>query len=157
MANDRLELRLNRFVVLACVVASVICFGIGAVVLTSRREDAWVVAALGALAGLFILALAVRTRLILTSEGFRVRLLWGGPLVRWSSVRRFEPDPVAPAVYGIYWLPRDGLAMPSTRRDWLVAIWRTSFRHVPNFGTSPSYLLETMNAWLDRYATTSDL
>ena len=150
--GERLELRLNWLVLTGILLATVICFAVGAVAwldMRSGSQDAWPLAAAGILLGLVGLAAAVHCRLILTPEGFRTRFLWNGRLVRWSSVRRFEADVLA---RGIWWLPRDRPAMPESAWQWAAAIGAAGRRHIPLFGPGAGGLLATMNEWLNRYS-----
>jgi hypothetical protein len=155
--GERLELRPNWAVIGSLIAGGILAFGIGArgwASLQAGSEDAWVVAGAGALMGVAAVAIAVRSRLILTPEGFRVRILWSGRLVPWSSVRRFEPD-VFPR--GLWWLPQERPTMPETLWQWLVAMWGQAHRSIPFFGRSRPFLLQTMTAWLEQYEGTSYL
>jgi hypothetical protein len=150
--SERLELRLNWLALTGILLASVICFAVGAVAwldMRSGSHDAWPLAAAGLLLSLVGLAAAVRYRLILTPEGFRTRFLWNGRLVRWSSVRRFEADVLA---RGIWWLPQDRPAIPKSVWRWATAIRAAGRRHIALFGPSTADLLATMNEWLNRYS-----
>lgn len=150
--SERLELKLNWLPLSGILLASVICFAVGAVAWLNMRsgsQDAWPLAAAGLLLSLVGLAAAVRYRLILTPEGFRTRFLWNGRLVRWSSVRSFEADVLA---RGMSWLPRDRPAMPQSAWQWATAIRAAGRRHIALFGPSTASLLATMNEWLNRYS-----
>lgn len=150
--SERLELRLNWLVLTGILLATVICFAVGAVAwldMRSGNQDAWPLAVAGLLLGLVGLAATVRYRLILTPEGFRTRFLWNGRLVRWRSVRRFEADVLA---RGIWWLPRDRPAIPHSASQWSAAIGAASRRHIALFGPSTAGLLATMNEWLNQYS-----
>jgi len=90
-------------------------------------------------------------RLILRPSGYRFRVLWRGRLVSWTAIEAFYPD-IPPT--GVYWMPRVRPPMPRTPLEWLIAINATGYRHLPLFGRSRTYMVETLNAWLARFAPT---
>jgi|SRR6266849_4561170 len=153
MADERLVLRPNWSVVTALLFSSAMCFLVVATVwLTSMRtEGAWVLVAAGSLLGFFALVVAARMRLVLTTEGFRYRVVLKNRLVRWNEVRQFQPD-LPP--FGIIWLPLQRPPLPRSTWQWLVAMSAAQARHLPLFGTSREYMVDMLNAWLRRYGST---
>src|ERR1700738_3802606 len=150
--SDRLELRLHWLGTGGLVVCSVISLALAAASwssMTAGEPGGEVIFAASGVLFLVPLAMAIRTRLILTPEGFRVRYLWAGRLVPWDAGGTFYPD-IAPR--GIYWFPRARWSMPETRRQWLTAMWRTDQQNIPLFGPNRASLLATMNAWLAQYS-----
>jgi hypothetical protein len=149
--SDRLELRPNWFVLTIVVLGSIAALLLGAIgwlAMLAASQDGWPMAATGTLLGLSGLAVALRWRLILTIEGFRMRVLWNTRIVPWSAVQSFEADPRG----GISWLPRDRPVMPHTAWQWAAAIGMAKNRRMPIFGVSTQDMLATMNAWLNRYS-----
>jgi hypothetical protein len=115
----------------------------------------WVIVALVWVAGGGALLLAARSRLILTPQGFRLRWLLKGRLVPWTAVARFYPAQVrgwgslveSP---GVAWLPK-GLQLPESAMGFLDFGIAAANRGMPTFGRSRDEMLQTLNAWLDRY------
>jgi len=148
--DDRLELRLHPAVMAACVATGVICIVIGLIALGGGRGKSAAVVALAAWAvGLLVVATAIRSRLLLTPDGFRARYLWSRRSVPWSAVREFWE---APGFLGAIWTPRGRFPLPTTRLQWARAVWGVSRYEIALFGASRRELVDTLNAWLQRYA-----
>jgi hypothetical protein len=115
-------------------------------------QAAWVMGVAGASLGLLALALALRCRLILTPDGFRIRWLWRGRLVPWSAVRTFyatDDVGIGYPTLGARWVPRQtAAAKPGLLRQF----WTYSRCEIPTFGRSQQYMLEMLNSWLKRYS-----
>ncbi len=118
----------------------------------SNDQTAWAMGVVGASIGLLALALALRCRLILTPDGFRIRWLWRGRLIPWSAVRTFyatDDVGIGFPTLGARWVPRQtAAAKPGLLRQF----WSYSCREIPTFGRSQQYMLETLNSWLNRYS-----
>ena len=153
MEDEQLVLRPNWSVVLILLFSGAMCFLVVATIwLTSMRtQGAWVVVAAGGVLGLLAVLIAARMRLTLTANGFRYRSLWKGRFVPWSEVRQFMPD-LPP--YGVFWLPVNRPPMPRSAWQWWVAVSAAQARHLPLFGPSREHMVEILNMWLGRAAST---
>src|SRR2546421_631273 len=149
--DESLELRPHWLTLAALLYVTAMGLLVAATVwLTSKTNDGgWLVASAGLLVGVLALAMAVRMRLILTPSGYRFRALWRGRLGSWTAIEAFYPV-IPPS--GVYWMPRVGPPMPRTSWEWLMAINASGYRHLPLFGPSRAYMVETLNAWLERFA-----
>jgi len=160
--NESLLLRPGWFLMTTWFLGSILFIVIGAIgwayaLGSANISDgtivAWVVAVGGTLMVVILLGFILRSRLILTPEGFRVRWLWGGRLVPWTKVTRFYADdavggPAAPT-RGVCYVPRDDVDLDAGMARQIWAAWH---REIPTFGRSRDYMLETLQAWLTRYS-----
>jgi hypothetical protein len=153
MADQRLVLRPNRSVVTVLLFSSAMSFLVVATIwLTfAHTPVAWLVLAAGGLVGFLALLVAARMRLILTDEGFLYRPLWRGRLVPWNEVREFVPSA---GLGGVFWLPVNRPPMPHSARQWWLAMSAAQSRDIPLFSPSRVYMVDTLNAWLRRSAST---
>jgi hypothetical protein len=151
-ADERLVLRPRWVMVVVWLLGSIPFLLLGAIGWASVLEGAsngaaWALGVVGVSIGLLPLALALRCRLILTPDGFRIRWLWRGRLVPWSAVRTFDATDDVGIGYptlGARWLPR--------KTEELRKFWSYSRREIPTFGRSQQYMVETLNSWLNRYS-----
>jgi hypothetical protein len=153
---ERAVLQPGRGPLYAWLLPGIACSLVGAIgwigVANSAGEAAWWMALGGTLFGAPLLALAARSRLILTPEGFRLRYLFRGRLVPWTSVLKFYPSNIGypPLIPGVTWLPRD-IVLPRSMWGYLRLGMSGSRREMNVYGGSRDQMLQTLNAWLAQY------
>lgn len=148
--DNSLVMRLHPAVIAACVATAVITLVVGFIALGGGGGNGAAVVAVAAwLIGLLAVATAIRSQLLLTRDGFRARYLWRGRTVPWSEVRQFSE---APGFLGAIWTPRAAIPLPTTRFQMARAVWGVSRYEIALFGASRRELVDTLNAWMERYS-----
>lgn len=157
--SERLVLRPGWFLVTTWMLSAFAFLLVGAIGWESilggaPNELGWIFAAGGTVACAILIALVLRCRLILSPEGFRLRRLWRGRLVQWSTVKTFAAidDVGAPAFVsrGVSWEPLDPTA-PGLRR-WTSTYLTYGRFEIPVFGGSREHMLKTLQSWLSTYS-----